>query len=131
MPLSITVYRGMARHLYSDFGWPLRSQRGEGTYVTQSAEWRMRVRRQGGALYWATSLTHPSRGFAGKLPTRILPLGFVLNTLFYAAVLLGVVECVASARRRVRRGKGRCPSCGYDRAGLAEGSACPECGGKA
>ena len=63
------------------------------------------------------------------LPTRILPLGFALNTLFYAAVLLGAVECVAFARRRVRRGKGRCPSCGYDRAGLAEGAACPECGG--
>ena len=24
--------------------------------------------------------------------------------------------------------EGRCPSCGYDRAGLAEGAACPECG---
>jgi hypothetical protein len=65
------------------------------------------------------------------VPTDILPLGFTLNTLFYAAVLLGVVEGVAFARRRVRRGKGRCPSCGYDRAGLAEGSACPECGGGA
>jgi hypothetical protein len=65
------------------------------------------------------------------LPTRILPLGFALNTLFYAAVLLGIVEGPAFARRRVRRGRGRCPSCGYDRAGLAEGSACPECGGKA
>jgi hypothetical protein len=65
------------------------------------------------------------------LLTEVAVLGFALNTLFYAAVLLGAVECVAFARRRVRRGKGRCPSCGYDRAGLAEGSACPECGGKA
>jgi hypothetical protein len=65
------------------------------------------------------------------LPTAVLPLGFALNTLFYASVLLGLVECVAFARRRVRRGRGRCASCGYDRAGLAEGSACPECGGKA
>jgi hypothetical protein len=63
-----------------------------------------------------------------KLPARILPLGFALNTLFYAAVVLGMVECVAFARRRVRRSKGRCPSCGYDRAGLANGAACPECG---
>jgi hypothetical protein len=74
-------------------------------------------------------------GFIAKhiivLPTAVLPLGFALNTLFYAAVLLGVVEGVAFARRRIRRRKGRCASCGYDRAGLAEGAACPECGGKA
>jgi hypothetical protein len=74
------------------------------------------------------SLTRPGTGVRA-LPLGILPLGFALNTLFYAAVLLGVVEGVAFARRRVRRAKGRCPSCGYDRAGLAEGSACPECGG--
>jgi hypothetical protein len=73
----------------------------------------------------------PISGETYRLPATFAVLGFALNTLFYAAVLLGVVECVAFARRRVRRGKGRCPSCGYDRAGLAEGSACPECGGKA
>jgi hypothetical protein len=66
-----------------------------------------------------------------RLPYRVIPLGFALNTLFYAAVLLGAVECVAFARRRVRHRKGRCPSCGYDRVGLAAGSACPECGAKA
>jgi hypothetical protein len=33
-----------------------------------------------------------------------------------------------AAAKRVRRLKGRCRSCGYDRAGLAEGAACPECG---
>jgi hypothetical protein len=80
------------------------------------------------ALDQLLRLLRPSDGFDGRFPTRILPLGFALNTLFYAAVLLGTVEGVAFARRRVRRGKGRCPSCGYDRAGLAEGSACPECG---
>ena len=69
--------------------------------------------------------------FVGRtviVPTDILPLGFALNTLFYAAVLLGVVEGVAFARRRARGGRGLCPSCGYDREGLAGGAACPECG---
>ncbi|HYE63247.1 MAG TPA: hypothetical protein VD997_14725 [Phycisphaerales bacterium] len=67
----------------------------------------------------------------GELPTRLLPLGFTLNTLLYAGVTLGLVEGVAFTRRRRRRNKGRCPSCGYDRGGIAVDAACPECGGKA
>jgi hypothetical protein len=63
------------------------------------------------------------------LPTRMLPLGFALNTLLAAGVLLGVVEGVAFARRRVRRAKGRCVACGYDRGGFeGDAAACPECG---
>ncbi|HYE62533.1 MAG TPA: hypothetical protein VD997_11115, partial [Phycisphaerales bacterium] len=60
-----------------------------------------------------------------------LPLGFTLNTLLYAGVTLGLIEGVAFTRRRRRRNKGRCPSCGYDRGGIAVDAACPECGGKA
>jgi hypothetical protein len=63
------------------------------------------------------------------LPFRILPLGFTLNTLLAAGVLLGLSEGFAFARRRVRRAKGRCPACGYDRAGITMDVACPECGG--
>ena len=67
------------------------------------------------------------------LPTHILPLGFTLNTLLAAGVLLSLVESFAFARRRVRRAKGRCVACGYDRGGLAggEATACPECGAAA
>jgi hypothetical protein len=63
-----------------------------------------------------------------RLPTRIVPLGFTLNTLLAAGVLLGVVEGFAFARRRARRVKGRCAACGYDRGGLPNDAACPECG---
>ena len=105
-----------------DFGLPTRCLRNEGYRSTGA---------------WVQTAGMPSPQWARRgnwndvLPTRILPLGFALNTLFYAAVVLGMVECVAFARRRVRRGRGRCPSCGYDRAGLAVGAACPECGGRA
>jgi hypothetical protein len=62
------------------------------------------------------------------LPTIILPLGFTINTLLAAGVVLSVVEGIGAARRRRRRSKGRCPSCGYDRGGLDAAAACPECG---
>jgi hypothetical protein len=66
-----------------------------------------------------------------RFPTRILPLGFTLNALLAAGMLLGLVEGLAFARRRVRRAKkGGCLSCGYDRGGLAKDAACPECGAK-
>jgi hypothetical protein len=83
------------------------------------------------SAFYAPRWTHPRDAFGGRLlPTRIIPLGFTLNTLLAAGVLLGVVEGFAFARRRVRRAKGRCVSCGYDRGGLAGGdaAACPECG---
>jgi hypothetical protein len=104
--------------IMGEFGWPLRASR--------LALWWDYQGNMGGEDTLIIQLDGTRR-----LPTRVLPLGFALNTLFYAAVLLGVVEFVAFARRRVRRGGGRCPACGYDPAGRAEGSACPECGGKA
>jgi hypothetical protein len=66
-----------------------------------------------------------------KLPMEVIPVGFTLNTLLAAGVLLTLVEGFAFARRRVQRSKGRCPSCGYDRAGIMTDVACPECGGLA
>jgi hypothetical protein len=113
------------------FGWPLYAVCAVGANGTYSNGYAHQ------SIGWYSLREGTGKGFnpafrpgALYLPTRPLPLGFALNTLFYAAVVLGVVEFVAFARRRVRRGRGRCPSCGYDRAGLAEGSACPECGGK-
>jgi len=62
------------------------------------------------------------------LGVGILPLGFTLNTLLAAGVILTLTEGAGAWRRRARRRKGRCPWCGYDRAGVAVGAACPECG---
>jgi hypothetical protein len=54
-----------------------------------------------------------------------MPPGFLLNTLFYAAIL-ALPLSFFPLRRRLRARRGRCPKCNYDLAGLA--GPCPECG---
>jgi hypothetical protein len=61
-------------------------------------------------------------------PIGIHPLPFIANTLFYAALPMGVWLAIGPVRRWRRRRAGRCPACGYDRAGLAASAVCPECG---
>ena len=64
-------------------------------------------------------------------PTRILWPGFLLNTLFWSAVIAspfwlrrGFVAWRASRRRR----NGLCPNCGYARGSINPRHPCPECG---
>ncbi|MCB9859540.1 MAG: hypothetical protein H6815_03735 [Phycisphaeraceae bacterium] len=61
-------------------------------------------------------------------PTRIVTGGFVFDTIFF-----GVMEYLLSLApekfvRWNRRRRGRCVYCCYDRAGLGDNHACPECG---
>ncbi len=63
---------------------------------------------------------------------EVLPLapiwpGFVINTLFYAAILWLLTLGPFTARRLIRRKRGRCIKCGYDLRGT-EHEVCPECG---
>lgn len=60
-----------------------------------------------------------------RLPLTAIPAGFVLNTLFYAAIL-ALPLSFFPIRREFRARRGRCRTCGYDLAGL--GGGCPECG---
>ena len=71
------------------------------------------------------------------LPLRPILPGFLVNTLFYAALWFGVFFGVAMLRRAIRRGRGRCVRCGYDLRGQRhqgtealrdQGIRCPECG---
>jgi len=72
------------------------------------------------------------------LPFRPLWLGFVIDTLFYAAIWFGVFFGFASAKRFIRIKRGRCPRCGYDLRGQRLATSqeppansqirCPECG---
>jgi len=60
----------------------------------------------------------------------LLPLwpGFLINTFLYALLLFLAWRLPGVLRRTLRRRRGRCAQCGYDRGGLDARAACPECG---
>ncbi len=62
------------------------------------------------------------------LPLRPIWPGFAINTLFYAAILWLLTLGTFTARRMIRRKRGRCIKCGYDLRGTSGGEVCPECG---
>ena len=62
------------------------------------------------------------------LPWRPRVLGFAINTFSYGAVVHALLDARRAARRILRRSRGQCIECGYDRTGLARGAICPECG---
>ena len=62
------------------------------------------------------------------LPLRPLPLGFAINTLFYAALILIPWELAGWGVRARRRRRALCPRCAHSLAGLPTNAPCPECG---
>jgi hypothetical protein len=88
---------------------------------------------------WAGQDVYVSEGLASKLPLAwsldsirtsfpLRPLwpGFLFNTLFYATIVAGIFVATGRIRRTLRRRRGRCVTCGYDRRGNPSGG-CPEC----
>ncbi len=86
--------------------------------------------------YWAVAVMEPdemrwlfpSVDYKQRLiPVRPILGGFLINTLFYAAILWLLALGPFTARRMIRRNRGLCINCGYDlRGDLSSG--CPECG---
>lgn len=66
-------------------------------------------------------------GTLNGVPSLTIPLWFPL--LFSLVVTTLAWRADAMHRRHAR--VGLCPSCGYDRSGLAASAVCPECGGTA
>ncbi|MEQ8845266.1 MAG: hypothetical protein RIB58_10470 [Phycisphaerales bacterium] len=60
----------------------------------------------------------------------LLPLwpGFLINIVFYAILAFALMRTPRVLHRGLRRRRGRCERCGYDRQGLDAEAACPECG---
>jgi hypothetical protein len=67
-----------------------------------------------------------------SLPCGPLWSGFLIDTLFYAIILWLLMLDPFALRGLNRRGRGRCPKCGYDLRGqppeIGPGGGCPECG---
>lgn len=61
----------------------------------------------------------------GDRTWSILPLGTVINTFFYAAILLALWIAPGVLIRWNRARRGLCPRCAYDIVGV---TICPECG---
>jgi len=74
----------------------------------------------------------PSNMIYGHTAPRPIPLrpilpGFIINTLFYAAIWFAILFAPGMIRRALRRRRGRCVKCGYDLRGEIN-NGCPECG---
>ena len=59
------------------------------------------------------------------VPLRPIWPGFVINTLFCAAILWLLIPGPFALRRFIRRRRGLCPKCGYP---MGESAVCSECG---
>lgn len=115
------------------FGWPLTALTCEWVVVGPGPVRGQVVYAPQGAI--ALSTPHPhDRTRTLALPLRPAWRGMILNTLLYAIAMLPMVMLLRfgwrqarTLRSRVRRGRGRCPACGYDLKGEHD-AGCPECG---
>jgi len=117
---------------YSEYasGWPAFSLRYYGPIYLVGAE--------SSGVYDESQMTgyfHPTlpwkmvmRGYRSEFPCRPIWPGFAINTVLYAVILWLLALGPVTARRMIRRRRGRCIRCGYNLRGHSEDDVCPECG---
>jgi hypothetical protein len=117
-------------------GWPCACVWGASDSEGSAAGWNALGVRGGpplphaiGAVWVGRSLDRlDMHGICGYLPRTPMWRGLAINTVFYGAIAWGLLSISAVLRSRWKRCAGCCVNCGYDRAGLAAGAPCPECG---
>jgi hypothetical protein len=109
---------------YCAAGWPLLALR----------EWEMWTQAAPGVAPRAERLglvVHVQGEYRKyRLMLSPVPIGFGLDTAFYACMAFTVWSAPGFVIRGLRRARGRCASCSYDRSGLPPGAPCPECAAK-
>ena len=125
---------------HTSAGWPLLSLDGEEWIESYEPRWEWMKDGSGWntepyETKWVRYVEIPVDTMgAGIMPLpRSIPFrpvwpGFAINTVFYASILWLLTLGPVTARRMIRRKRGRCIQCGYDLRGHSEGDACPECG---
>ncbi len=120
-------------HAYpTEAGWPFFSLDGSvwWTYpISRDGVYGRSVLRAKASVPIPFGDENPSR----QLPCRPIWAGFAINTIFYAAILWLLTLGPFTARRMIRRKRGRCIKCGYDLRGTSGvncggGGVCSECG---
>lgn len=102
-------------------GWPCRAM-----FCALSAPWRDYGHEAVLSGYYTGKYHDNALGW----PPRLLPLrplwpGFIINTLFYGAILWPLFAIPFAARRALRRRRGLCTKCAYP---IGTSAVCTECG---
>ncbi len=105
-------------------GWPMISLEKQGWYRHESDPQRSSSATVG--------VLHLPRTWDCGHTNQMLPLrpiwpGFLINTVFYTAILWPLYISPFILRRHIRHKRGRCIKCGYDLRGDLD-AGCPECG---
>ena len=128
------------------FGWPMICAK----YEIDNAVFLDGSNPPVATAHWAIDTgTFPDSSMPRALPLRPILPGFIINTLFYAAVWFVLIFGWRAHLRLVRRWQGYCPMCKYDLrghgyhhaprgagghsshtecGGTTSGAGCPECG---
>ena len=107
-------------------GWPLRAlvrYRAHALAMLIAGNENLGLYRQG----WLLPPSWRSATLATDAPLPLMPVwsGFIINTLFYGALVFGAMVGIPAIKRRRRFKRGLCIQCAYPRTG---GNLCPECG---